>query len=420
MDAMSDKQGVGSREQGARRAATLCRHTLPMLLLALVGCGGSAAPETIAFTVAEADFVVRVRAEGQLVAAESQPITLPPTVQMPMTLAWVIADATEVEAGDVVARFDGDTYLREQEKAAVEMSRLDLRRDSKSLELDSELTRIATGSREVQLERELSERFPVADERLYSRNEIIDALADLGYLEAQDIFYRWREDNHSERAAAEMGLLAAQRQGHAQRHAMQTAALEQLEVRAPSAGLVMRERNWWGELTEPGQVVFPGLAVARIPAPGAIEARLWVPESEAAGLAAGQRVELRLDALPQRLLSGRVSSVDTVASTRDRQSPVKFFGLTVGLDEVDERFMRVGNRVAAEVVIAERPATLTVPVQALLEDAEGRWVQVLNGRNLERRAVSIGARSTTRVEITDGLKAGDRVALARPGAENGA
>ncbi|HRQ64852.1 MAG TPA: HlyD family efflux transporter periplasmic adaptor subunit, partial [Xanthomonadaceae bacterium] len=201
---------------------------------------------------------------------------------------------------------------------------------------------------------------------------------------------------------------------------MQTSALEQLEVRAPAAGLVIRERNFWGELTEPGQVVFPGMAVARIPTPGAIEARLWVPEADAAGLAIDQRVELRLDALPQRVLHGRVSSVDTVASTRDRQSPVKYFGLTVRFDEVDEHIMRVGNRVSAEVIVAERRATLSVPVQALLEDGDGRWVQVMNGRNTERRAVSIGVRSTTRVEIVDGLKPGERVALTRPAAENGA
>ncbi|HRQ64851.1 MAG TPA: hypothetical protein PKZ76_08310, partial [Xanthomonadaceae bacterium] len=217
MDAVIGARGAGSREQGGRAAASLsCRTLSTLLVVLLAGCGVSA-PDTIAFTVSEGDFIVRVRAEGQLTAAESQPITLPHSVQMPMTLSWVIADSSEVEAGAVVARFDGDTYLREQEKAAVEMSRLDLRRDSKSQELDSEFKRIATGAREVELERDLAERFPVMDERLYSRNEIIDALADLGYLEAQDAFYRWREDNHSERAAAELGLLAAQRQGHAQR-----------------------------------------------------------------------------------------------------------------------------------------------------------------------------------------------------------
>lgn len=406
--------------QGDRRVASPCRRMLPMLLLALGGCGSETAPDGIAFTVVTDDFVVRVRAEGQLVAAESQPITLPPSVQMPMTLAWIVPDSTRVEAGDVVARFDGDTYLREQEKAAVEMSRLDLRRDSKSLELDSELNRIATGVREVELERELAERFPVLDERLYSRNEIIDALADLGFLEAQETFFRWREDNHARRSQAELGLLAAQREGHAQRHALQTSALEQLEVRAPSAGIVVRERNFWGELTEPGQVVFPGLAVARIPTPGAVEARVFVPESDASGLAVDQRVLLRLDALPGRPIQGRVSSVDTVASTRDRQSPVKYFGITVQLDEVDDAVMRIGNRISAEVIVAERRATLTVPVQALLEDGDGRWVQVVNGRSTERRAVSIGARSTTRVEITDGLQPGDRVALTRPAMENGA
>lgn len=56
------------------------------------------------------------------------------------------------------------------------------------------------------------------------------------------------------------------------------------------------------------------------------------------------------------------------------------------------------------------PDTLFIPAQALLSDAEGQYVYVLDEDNQQhRRAVRIGQTNTRQVEILEGLEEGERV-----------
>jgi hypothetical protein len=57
-------------------------------------------------------------------------------------------------------------------------------------------------------------------------------------------------------------------------------------------------------------------------------------------------------------------------------------------------------------------SVLTVPRSALLDSARGTFVYVSNGGSFLRTAVKIGASDADRVEITDGLYAGDVVVTA--------
>jgi multidrug efflux pump subunit AcrA (membrane-fusion protein) len=385
------------------------RRLLPLLFL-LVGACAPAAVEGPSVRVEAGDFVVQIRGEGFLQSTESIPIALPTGQNFPLMLAWIVPDGTRVEAGDPVARFEGRAYARNAASAAFELARLALERRLSEGQLALEQSDIAAGLTEIGLERGLIERFPLLDERLYARNEIIDKLADLAWLDARERFLRFRDAFRGERAEGELALLEARRRAQENTLRINREALEHMELRAPIAGEVVRERNFWGEPLEPGQPVFPGFAVARIPVPGKLEARIFVPESEAQGLAAGQPVRLRLDAAPERTYRGTVASVDAVASPRERQNPVKYFGLRVALETVDGERMRVGQRLSAEILVAERRGVLTLPLLAVEETPEGAFVRLAN-RSGERRRIELGARSPTRVEILAGLAAGDRVLL---------
>lgn len=384
---------------------------IPILACLLAGACAPSSVEEPSLVVQPGDFIVQIRGEGFLESTESVPIALPTGQNFPLMLAWIVPDGTRVEAGDPVARFEGRLYARNAANAALELARLALERGLSEGQLAFEQSDIAAGLREIGLERGLIERFPLLDERLYARNEIIDKLADLAWLEARERFLRFRDDFRGERAEGALALLDARRRTQEEALRINREALEHMELRAPIAGEVVRERNLWGEPLEPGQPVFPGFSVARIPVPGKLAARIFVPESEAQGLAAGQRVRLRLDAAPERVYTGRVASVDAVAAPRERQNPVKYFGLRVALDEVDGERMRVGQRLSAEILVAERRGVLSVPLLALEETPEGAFVQVAGRRGNERRRVALGLRSATRVEITDGLSAGERILL---------
>ena len=91
----------------------LCRPSLPALAAAALLLGACSGPQSDipAVVVGDTTTELVVRAEGELVASESLPITLPGTVRMGFNIAWMAPEFSEVKQGDVIARFD-DVQIR--------------------------------------------------------------------------------------------------------------------------------------------------------------------------------------------------------------------------------------------------------------------------------------------------------------------
>jgi multidrug efflux pump subunit AcrA (membrane-fusion protein) len=162
--------------------------------------------------------------------------------------------------------------------------------------------------------------------------------------------------------------------------------------------------------------VWRGQQLGELPDLSAMQARVYVLESEAAGLAQGLRAEVTLDAHPERTYAGSVASVQPIANPIEPESPVKYFETILALDETDGDVMRAGSRARAVIFVEERDAVLAVPNQALFHDDDGAYVYASNGGGFERRAVTLGARSVARTVVQSGLSAGDVVALVDPSA----
>ena len=63
-----------------------------------------------------------------------------------------------------------------------------------------------------------------------------------------------------------------------------------------------------------------------------------------------------------------------------------------------------------QIVVGTHPNALAVPLEALVPDGEGFKVFVVDAANVAHaQPVTVGARSDSTAEITDGLKGGERV-----------
>jgi multidrug efflux pump subunit AcrA (membrane-fusion protein) len=388
---------------------------LPALLAALllVAC---ADPEAdIPAVVVEATTTeLVVRAQGELIASESLPITLPGTIRMGFNIAWMAPEFSEVKQGDVIARFDDVQIRLDREATALNVAKSEFKLANTERTSGLELTRIGHESLRVEGEREITESFEDVDERLFSRNEIIDALADLEYLGVEASYLDWQFDTFDQRTEAEKNLIAAERQGEATKLEKQDTALGMMELRSPADGTFVYARTPWGEKLGKGKTVYPGRPLGLLPVRGKVQARLFVPENDAVGLAEGQPVRLRLDAATEREFTARVLSVSPVASPRNRTDPQKFFTVEAGIDDVDIDLMRVGNRIRAEIITGRVDSGFVVPAHAVHGDASEAWVYVIRGQGAERRDVTVGRRSPDRVEIKAGVSRGDRVGLVVP------
>jgi multidrug efflux pump subunit AcrA (membrane-fusion protein) len=382
-------------------------------LLALSACSGPAT-DTPAVVVDETTTELVVRAQGELIASESLPITLPGTIRMGFNISWMAPEFSEVKQGDVIARFDDVQIRLDREATALNVAKSEFKLANTERTSDLELTRIGHESLRVEGEREITESFEDVDERLFSRNEIIDALSDLEYLGVEASFLDWQFDTFDQRTQAEKNMIAAERQGEASKLEKQDTALGMMELRSPADGTFVHARTPWGEKLGKGKTVYPGRPLGLLPVRGKVQARLFVPENDAVGLAEDQQVRLRLDSATEREFTARVLSVSPVASPRNRADPQKFFTVEASIDEVDIDLMRVGNRIRAEIITGRVDGGIVVPAHAVHGDVSNAWVYVVRGQRSERRDVTVGRRSPDRVEITDGVSRGERISLVSP------
>ena len=375
---------------------------------------GDAAMDIPVVVASDVQTELVVRANGELVASESLPISLPGSIRMSFNIAWMAPEYSEVKAGDVIARFDDVQIRLDREDTALNVAKsgFELADTSRSSEL--ELTRIGHEALRVDGEREISETFEDVDERLFSRNEIVDALSDLEYLGVEASFLDWQFDTFDRRTQAEKNMIRAEQQGELSKLEKQDTALSMMELKSPADGTFVYARTPWGEKLGKGKTVFPGRPIGLLPVRGKVMARLFVPEIDAVGLEEGQRVRLRLDAATDQEYAASVVSVSPVASPRTRDDPQKFITVEATMDSVDADLMRVGSRVRAEIITGSIDEGVVLPAHAIYGDTSNAYVYIVDGGRVERRDVTLGQRSPDRVEVIDGVSAGDRISLVLP------
>ncbi len=166
---------------------------------------------------------------------------------------------------------------------------------------------------------------------------------------------------------------------------------------APFGGLVSER------LAEPGDVVAPNTHVLTITDPSSLVTELSVSELILPDVAVGDPVRVRIDALGDQTFSGKVLRIHPTLDPRSRHGVVE-----VAIEPVPVG-ARAGQFCRVTLTTAERERLL-IPFLALRRDRSGDFVYRLDKeRKVHRVAVRAGRNVGDRVEILEGLAAGDPV-----------
>ena len=372
--------------------------------------------QTPNYRIEKQALTIIVPATGELEAAESQSIASPG--QQSMIVAWLAEEFRKVKKGELIAVFDGEqiSLERRKEELAMMLIEKDIRqrlgeKEQRESEVSSEKTLVSQ-------EFDFAKSFNIDDLRIYSKLEIIDSMQNTEFLEAKDTFLSWKKQSVSEQSQSSVDVLDIRKEGHAKKLKQHEDALYQLEVRAPYDGLLVYQQNWRGEKPSVGQSVFPGDTIARIPNLTKMQAKLFVLDKEAIGLAIGQTVTLALDAFPAQSFTGKVKQVAAFSRTIQRGDPTKYFELIVELDNSDNPNFIPGRKLTAKINVDEQAETLSVPLQAIDNEDGNNFVYLKSGTQYNKQIVQTGKKNLHFVEITSGLSDGDVIALSVPEEQN--
>jgi membrane fusion protein, multidrug efflux system len=174
-------------------------------------------------------------------------------------------------------------------------------------------------------------------------------------------------------------------------------ALADTVVRAPFAGVVGQR------FVSVGDYVTRGTKVASIMRVDPLRVELTVPEQYVSTVQEGRAVTFAVDAYPGETFTGQVRYVSPSVTAETRALTIE------AVVPNPDRRLKPGFFATARLEQAARPGIL-VPAAAVRTVAGTARVFVVHGDRVEERIVVVGDVMGERVEITSGVKAGERLA----------
>jgi HlyD family secretion protein len=401
---------------------TLCSYRAPL-----------AAADTV--SVARASFEVRVETLGVLDAARSNQVSS--TVRGDRgKLVYIVEDGASVKAGDVLARFDATPFeadvlklggeVRARE-AMVEFARQNLEVEKSQVKktLDNgEFDLIAARQEHARflayiddLKGLVKKGYAVEGEIAQARRKeeqlrtaLNKADTELGRLQKEAMFSVAKAAAELNRAETEVatsraGLATAQRD------------LENSIIRAPTPGFVVLSEVFQGTTKRrprTGDTMWQGQPILYLPDLSAMVVKTQVREEDLHKLRMGLPASVRVEAYPDARFEGTVSSVGVLAVENTTQGAAgKHFQLAVEMNGGDAR-LRPGMTARVTIVADRASGVIAIPVGALHYDGAQPTCYVYDGHSFTPRKVTVGRRGDDLLEITSGLRDGERVSLARP------
>ena len=182
--------------------------------------------------------------------------------------------------------------------------------------------------------------------------------------------------------------------------ALAQARLSKLEIKAPFSGIV-GIRN-----VSVGDYVKDGADLINLEDISSVKVDFRVPEKFADLVQKGQAMEVLVDALPGKPFHAKVDAVDPQVDSSGRSASLR------GRIENPESKLKPGMFARVRLILAERNDALVVPEEAIVpQGAKVTVWKVVDGKAV-RTEVKTGLRRAAKVEIVQGLQAGDIVVTA--------
>lgn len=175
--------------------------------------------------------------------------------------------------------------------------------------------------------------------------------------------------------------------------------LRDAEIRAPLGGFI-QER-----MVSPGQYLHVQAPVMTIVKPDPLKLRAEVPEKMATWVRTGQRVEASAESFPGRTFGGKITRITPAVNEQSRS-----FSIEAIISNRDY-LLKPGTSVKALITTSQVSSALLVPENALSYSFGIYKVFVAQDGTLHEREVKLGGRFGTKLQVVDGLRVGELVAL---------
>jgi len=368
-------------------------------------------------TVKKGQFKVEIETTGELEAKNSVSILGPGGLRnfqiWQVTIQSMVDEGTVVKKGDWVATLDRSEFQNKYSQKQIELEKA----NSKFVQTQLDTTLQMRQSRDelINLKYGVEEKEIVLQQSKYEppasikQAEINLDKAKRSYEQALENYKIKKNQNVEKMREVEAELRKVRDE-----FTGMTAVLESFNVLAPEDGMVIYRKDWDGKPVKAGsQIHMWEPTVATLPDLTKMVSKTFVNEVDIRKIKVGQKVNVGLDAYPEKKLTGSVMRVANVGEQRPN-SDSKVFEVAVELDGTDPTLrpaMTTSNRIVASVI----DSVLFVPLESLhsLYDSI-TYVYKREGLNTIKQEVIVGETNANDVIILGGLVVNEKIYLSTP------
>ena len=394
-----------------------------VLLVAYFVVKGNKTGETsdIIVSVKTGPFKVEIETTGELEAKNSVKILGPTSLRefgiWQVILQKIVDEGTQVKKGEWVATLDRSEFQTKLNDKKIELEKENA--EYVQTQLDTTLELRESRDQLINLRYAVEEKKIIYEQSKFEppatikQAEINVERSQREYLQAGEnykIRKRKNGEKMKEQSAELRKVLSA--------HDAMTKAIEAFSIVAPESGMVIYHKNPWDgkPLKSGSQINMWEPTVATQPDMTTMMSKTYVNEVDVRKVKPGQKVEVGLDAYPDKKLVGSVIRVANVGEQRPN-SDSKVFEVSVEISGTDPT-IRPSMTTSNKIITSLKDKALFIPLECLHSQHDTiTYVYKRDGLNTLKQEVITGETNANDVVISGGLSEGDRVYLSLPGGQ---
>lgn len=402
-----------------KRNMLIGASALVVLLVGYLIVKGNKAGEVaeIMATVKKGEFRVEIETTGELEAKNSVKILGPSGMRnfgiWNVNIQSIIDEGTVVKKGDWVATLDRSEFQTKFTQKQIEVEKA----NSKFVQTQLDTTLQMRQSRDelINLKYAVEEKDIILQQSKFEPPATVKQ-AEINMDKAKRALEQALENykikkNQSMEKMREVG--AEYRKVQDEFNAMNQ-VLESFNVTAPKDGMVIYEKGWDGKPIKAGsQISLWEPTVATLPDLTKMQSKTFVNEVDVRKVKVGQKVDVGLDAYPDRQLKGAVTHVANVGEQRPN-SDAKVFEVLVEIDGTDPT-LRPSMTTSNRIIASQLNDVLYIPLESLHSQYDSiTYVFKKDGIATIKQEVVLGETNSNEAIVVSGLSENDRIYLSLP------
>jgi HlyD family secretion protein len=365
--------------------------------------------------VQKGDFEIVVAVTGELRARASTEIRGPSELRSQnlrirsIKIQSLIPEGTVVREGDWVATLDrseADNSLKdikdELEKIESQYIKTQLDTTIQLRQLRDDLINLHFNMEETSIALEQSKYEPPATIRQAQIN--LDK-ATRAYEQAQKNYNLKVEQSRADMTEVTINLAKQKR-----RKGEMESVLNDFDIKAPAAGMVIYKREWDGQKRTVGSEINTwDLSVAELPDLSTLVSRTYVNEIDISKIRVGQKVKIGVDAFPEKKYSGVITEVANIGEQLPN-ADAKVFEVKIELFEKDP-ILRPSMTTSNRIITSAFPDVMSIPLETVHTNDSLTFVYTTKGR---RKVVVLGESNENGIIVEKGLAVGEEIYVSMP------